>query len=132
MAIAAADPSPAAVMTWARGFGEIARGPDAGDAGMTRCGRSTPNRPVELAAEVDEKVVVRDEARWHEQRIAGDDAPVSHLDSVQPIVLDHDPLHAALHDPDRPGPELCSCTGVRLSSWVKKTTSSDHCRTIWV
>ena len=41
-----------------------------------------------VAAEADEQVVVRDEARRHEQRVARDDAAVVHLDAAQPVVVD--------------------------------------------
>jgi hypothetical protein len=70
------------------------------------CAGDHPPVLVDVAAEADEKAVVRDEARWHEQRVPADGTAVAHFDSAQVVVLDQDSLHGALDDPDRPGHQL--------------------------
>ena len=82
MAMAAADPSPAAVMTWARGLATLPATQTPGTLVRPVASVTDPPVLVDVAAEADEEVVVRDEARWHEQRGAGDGAAVVHLDTA--------------------------------------------------
>ena len=105
MAIAAADPSPAAVMTWARGSATLPATHTPGT--LVGPSLSVTGQPslVEVATETGEQVAVGDEARRDEQRVAGDSAVVQ-LDAAQAVVLDDDPLRVALDDAD---PRATSC-----------------------
>ena len=58
-------------MTWARGSTTLPGGPDAGDAGAPGGVDGDPAVGVDVAAQADQQGVVRDEAGWHEQRVAG-------------------------------------------------------------
>ena len=86
-AMAAAEPAPAAVMTWARGSTMFPADPDAGDAGAPGGVGADPAVVVDVAAEADEQGVVGDEAGRHEQGVAGDDAAVGHLHPAQLVVV---------------------------------------------
>ena len=92
MAIAAAEPAPAAVMTWARGSTTLPAAHTPGS--LVRPVASTMTKPAsfDVAAERGEQAVgVRDVAGPDEHRGAGDDAAVGELDAGQLIVLDDEP-----------------------------------------
>ena len=106
-AIAAADPAPAAVMTWARGSTTFPRPRPRG----RWCGRS--------ASVVTHPSVVRPpqprpvsrssfgtKRGRHEQRVPGHDAAVVQLHAAEPVVVDDELLDGALHDADRAGQQL--------------------------
>jgi len=106
MAIAAADPSPAAVMTWARGVGGVAGDPDAGHRRPADPVGVHPAVVVGPAAERVEQVGVRGERGAHEDRAAGDGAAVREPYAGEPVVGDDQSLDLALDDAHRPGLEL--------------------------
>ena len=106
MAIAAAEPSPAAVITWARGFDGVAGHPDAGDAGAAGRVGDDPAVVAAVAAELGEQVGVGHERRADEDGVAAHDAAVVELDAREPVVLDDEPRDRPLDDPDGPGEQL--------------------------
>ena len=121
MAMAAAEPAPAAVMTWARGSttlpaaqtpGTLVRpgAVDDGEAGV-----------VELAAEGGEQVVgVGRDDRADEHRGPGDDPAVGEFDAGQAVVLDDEPGDLAVDDADAAGGELgWPRSGVGSWVWAK-------------
>jgi len=59
-----------------------------------------------VAAQADEEVAVRHEARRHEQRRARDAPTAVDLDTTQVVVLDAESRHGALDDADRAGHQL--------------------------
>ena len=111
MAIAAAEPAPAAVITWARGSTTL---PAAQTPGvLVRPVASTVAKPavVEFAAEVGEQAVgVRDVARPDEHRGAWDHPAVGQLDAGQPVGVDHQPRDLAVDHPDAARLELARST----------------------
>ena len=113
MAMAAADPSPAAVITCARGLATL-------PAAQTPGTLVSPSAPViaqpsssTIAAEPDEQVVVRHESRRHEERVARNHPTVGELDALQAIVVHDDALHVALDDRDRPGRQSLALGGAQ-------------------
>ena len=101
MAIAAAEPAPAAVITWARGSTTLpaAQTPSV----LVRPVASTVTKP----ACVDARSPVRPAGHRHEGRCAGRmntavrsiTSTVGQLDAGQPVVLDHQPRDLAADDP---------------------------------
>ena len=77
MAMAAAEPAPAAVITCARGSARLPATHT--PATLVRPGGvgGDPALVVDVAAEPDDELVVRNEAGRHEQRVAGHDAAVA-------------------------------------------------------
>ena len=129
MAMAAAEPSPAAVMTWARGLTALPAAQTPGT--LVRPVGSATTQPFSCVAQprAGEQVAVRRRSRADEDRVAADDPAVLELDA------------AAAGRPRRPGgatgpstmpmARAASCSrssAVRLPVWVKNTTSSDHWR----
>jgi hypothetical protein len=55
---------------------------------------------IHRTAKPDEQLGVRDKARVHEHRRARDDESADQFDTVQSIVVDHQPRHGALDDTD--------------------------------
>ena len=102
-AMAAADPSPAAVMTWARGLTRFPATQTPGTLVRPVASVAHPAVIVEVAAEADEQFVVRHEARRDEQRVARHDTAVAHLDTAQLVVGDDQLLDGALDDADLRG-----------------------------
>ena len=100
MAIAAADPSPAAVMTWARGFATLPATHTPATLVSPSRSAMRPSVLVEVAAETGEQVAVGDESRRDEERLAGDGAAAVELDAAEAVVLDEDLLRGALGDAD--------------------------------
>jgi len=104
IAIAAAEPAPADVITWARGSATLpaAQTPDAlvvprpidlGEAGL-----------VELASQAGQQAIgMRHVPGSNEHRGSSDDLTVRHLDAGDPIVLDGQPRHRVVDDPDTAG-----------------------------
>ena len=94
-------------MTWARGSTTLpaAHTP----ATVVRPVASTVTQPSvsSVAPRPTRRDVVRDEAGWHEQRVAGDDASVAHLHAAQPVaVVDDELVDGAFDDADGPGEQL--------------------------
>src|SRR4051794_24721024 len=102
MAMAAADPSPAAVITWARGLTTL---PATQTPAMLVRPLASVIAPVavEFAAEADEQVAVRDEPWRDKERIAANGAAVVQLETAEAVVVDEDLPHGALDDADRAG-----------------------------
>ena len=125
--MAAADPSPAAVITCARGFATLPATQT--PATLVRPVRvyDRPAVVVEVAAELDEQVIVRNKARRHEQRIELDDPLVVELDAEQLIILDRRPVRRPRQrrrPNELPVLRVRSRSGLRPEA--KYTTSSDH------
>ena len=115
MAMAAAEPAPAAVMTWARGSAALPAAHTPGT--LVRPVRSVDREAgaVEVAPEAGEKVVgVRGDDRADEHRGSGDDLAVGELDTGEAVVLDDESGDFAVDDADASGGEL-GCLGHR---WV--------------
>ena len=117
MAMAAADPSPAAVMTWARAFATLPGHPHAGDARQPVGVGDRPSVHVEIAAESGEQIAVRDESRRHEQRVAGDGTVAVELDAAEAVVLDQDPQRASLGDGDPPSRSCWRSAADSVPAW---------------
>ena len=117
MAMAAAEPSPAAVMTWARGLTTLPAAQTPGT--LVRPVVSTSTQPSSSVAQPrsDEQVVVGDERGADEQRVARHDPAVVQLDAGQPVVLDDEPLDGALDDADGAGDELSRCSRGEVCRW---------------
>ena len=107
MAIAAAEPAPAEVMTWARGSTTL---PAAHTPGLlVRPVASTVTKPASSRSQpraASEAVGVGDVAGPDEHRGARDDAAVGEFDAAQPVVLDDEPRDDAVLDADAAGVEL--------------------------
>ena len=104
--MAAADPSPAAVMTWARGLAAFpaAQTPvtvvrPVGSATTQPFSCVSHPRPVSRS-------LFGDEAGADEDGVAGDDPAVLELDTLQPVVLDDEAGDRAVDDADGAGDEL--------------------------
>ena len=101
MAIAAADPAPAEVITWARGIDHVAGGPDpegAGPAGVVDDDEATL---VDLAAQTGEQTIgVRHVAGPDEHGVSPNHLATAQLDTGQPVFLDLEPCHLAADDPN--------------------------------
>ena len=129
-AIAAAEPSPAAVMTWARGLAALPATQTPGTVVRPVASVIDPAGVVEVAAQADEQVVFGHEPRTDEHRRSGDDPAVVQLDAGQPVVLDDEPRTAPSTTPIAAGGELRRArSAVSASVCGKKTTSADHWRT---
>ena len=131
MAIAAADPAPAAVITWARGSTTLPGGPDPGGARPAGGIDDGEAGFVDLAAQAGQQAIgVGHVARPDEHRGPRDHPAVGQLDAGQPVVLDHQPRDlAARRSARRVPPAARARPRSGRSVWAKKTTSSDHCRT---
>ena len=105
--MAAAEPAPAAVMTWARGSTTLPAAQTPGTLVRPVASDGDPAVGVDVSAEADEEGVVRDEAGRHEQRVAGDDAAVVHLHAAQVVaVVDDELVDGAFDDADGAGEQL--------------------------
>ncbi len=101
MAIAAAEPAPADVMTWARGSTTLPAPPQPIDARPPCAVDDGEAGVVESAAEAPEEVVgVRDVGRTDEDGGSVDDPPVDELEPGEAVVLDHEPGDLTVHHPD--------------------------------
>ena len=107
MAMAAADPSPAAVMTWARGLATLPATQTPGTLVRPVGVGDDPAVLVEVAAETDQQVVVRDEPRRDEQRVRGTPRPSS---SSTPVSRS-----SSTDDPRRRRPRRCRWPGPRAA-----------------
>ena len=90
IAIAAAEPSPAAVTTWARGLTAF----PAAHTPARWCADVVDDDPAVVtggAAEADEQVAVGDEPGADEHRGPGHDLAGLELDPDQPVVVDDEP-----------------------------------------
>ena len=103
IAIAAADPSPAAVMTWARGLAALPATPDVRDAGTADGVGDDPSPIVHRAAQGDQHIVVWQEPRPDEDCGAADDATVLQLDATKAIMVNEKPSYDAIHNADGTG-----------------------------
>ena len=106
--MAAAEPAPAAVMTWARGSTTLPAAQTPGTLVRPVASMVDPAVVVGVAAQADEEVVVRDEAGRHEQRVPGDDAAVAHLHAAQLVVVDDQLVDGAFDDADGAGERAAS------------------------
>ena len=105
--MAAAEPAPAAVMTWARGSTTLPAAQTPGT--LVRPVASTVTQPSASTRQPrpTRRRAVRDEAGRHEQRVAGDDAAVVHLYAAQVVlVVDDQLVDGALDDADGAGEQL--------------------------
>ncbi|XTR52201.1 hypothetical protein ACOM2C_01295 [Pseudarthrobacter sp. So.54] len=100
IAIAAADPSPAAVITWARGLATFPAIHTPRIVVWLGAVFDGPPGFVNLAAETDEEIIVGDEARWNEQCLTPDDAAVTHFDAMQVVIFGQNPADFAFDDSD--------------------------------
>ena len=125
IAIAAADPSPAAVITCARGSATLPATQTPGDAGAAGAswGPSRGRRPSQ--PEPGQHVGCGDEARADEHRGRGMTRP-SAARRPQAVVVDDQPGDVALDDADAAGGELFALVGVSAPVAGKRTTSADH------
>src|SRR4051794_13497199 len=96
---------------------DVACGPHARDGGAAGGVRGDPAVVVDLAAQVDEEPAVRYEARRDEQRLAGHDAAVVHLDAAQLVVVDDQLFDRAFDDDDGAGDELGPLGGGEGVGW---------------
>ena len=103
MAMAAVEPSPAAVMTWARGLATFPATQTPGT--LVRPVASATIQPLssDRAADVAQGVVVGHHPGPHEDSSPTDDAPVGELDSGESVVFDEQPGNRAVDDADRRG-----------------------------
>jgi hypothetical protein len=99
MAMAAAEPSPAAVMTFARGVDGVPCCPDAGDAGTSGGVGDDPAVVVGGAAEAGQQAVVGQEPGPDEHCRSGYDPAGVELDAGQAVVLDDDRLTGSVTMP---------------------------------
>ena len=106
MAMAAADPAPAEVITWARGSATFPAAQTPGT--LVSPVPSTSGKPASLRSQPSgqQAVVMGKVAGPDEHRGACDHPAVGELDTGQPVVLDHQPCHLPGHDPDPPGLQL--------------------------
>ena len=101
IAIAAADPSPAAVITCARGLAALPAAQTPGT--LVRPVASTRTKPpssTSQPSDVDQAVVACVERRPDEDRGARDRAAVGELDGVEAVVDDDEPRDAPVDDRD--------------------------------
>ena len=134
MAMAAADPSPAAVMTWARGLTALPAAQTPGDAGAAGGVGDDPAVVVGGAAEAGRAGASCGTKRGRTKtRARGHDPAVVELDAGEPVVLDDEPGDRAVDDADRPGGRAARARSAveRRRRAAKSTTSSDHWRTSW-
>ena len=132
IAMAAADPSPAAVMTWARGLATLPATQTPGTLVRPLAPVTTQPSLVEVAAETDQQVVVRDEPRWHEQRVAGDDPPSSICTPRQLVVVDDERGDVAFDDADGAGRRAAARSARSECRRGRRGRGRrDHWRTIW-
>ena len=116
-AMAAAEPAPAAVMTWARGSTTFPAAQTPGTLVRPVVSATTQPSSSTCAAEADEQAVVRDEAWRHEHRVPGDDAAVVQLDAAEAVVLDDEAGRPAFDDADGAGDQLGSLRGGEGVGW---------------
>ena len=105
MAIAAAEPSPAAVMTWARGLATFPATQTPGTVVRPVASLDDPIA-VEFTAELDEQVVVRYESGWDEQDVTGNDLAIVEFDADKVVVFHHDVRWRTLDDVDPSGDQF--------------------------
>ena len=132
MAMAAAEPSPAAVMTWARGLTAFPAAQTPGT--LVRPVASTATQPLSCggAAEAGEQVVVGHEAGADEHRGAGHDLAGRELDPGEPVVLDDQAGDRAVDDADGAGDELFALVGgQRWRRWRRTRRRRTTARTRW-
>ena len=113
-AIAAADPSPAAVITCARGLVTLPATQTPGTLVRPVASMTRPAVVVEVAAELDEQGVVGDKARRNEERIELDHPLVVELEAAQLVILDHDSFDGPVNDGDRTSFQSSRSVAVRV------------------
>lgn len=106
MAIAAADPSPAAVITCARGFTAFPAAHTPGTLVAPAGSVRDPAGGRERTAEGGEQRVVRHEPRTDEDGVAFHHGSGRHGDSAEPVVLDDESDDRLVPDGDAPGGQL--------------------------
>ena len=112
MAMAAVEPSPAAVMTWARGFAALPATQTPGT--LVRPVASVTIHPLSSIAQPRslQGVVVGHHPWPHKDSSPTDDAPVGELDTGESVVFDEQPGNRAVDDPDGTGDQrLAVCLG---------------------
>ena len=108
MAMAAAEPSPAAVMTWARGLTAFPAAQAPGMLVPPVASTATPAVVVSRAAEVGEQRVVGDEPRSDEHGGSGNHLTGCQFDPGEAVVLDDEAGDRSVDDSDGAGGELLS------------------------
>ena len=111
MAMAAAEPSPAAVMTWARGLTAFPAAQTPGTLCAPVASTCDPAVVVGGAAEAGEQVVVGHEPRPDEHRSPRHDLAGLELDAAQLVVLDDEAGDGFVDDADGAGDELFALVG---------------------
>ena len=123
MAIAAADPAPAEVMTWKRGSTTLpaAQTP----AALVRPVASTIGKAglIDVAAQAGEKAVgMRDVDRPDEHRRSRDHAAIDQFDTAQCVSIDHEPCDFTVHDLDAASLQLLK----RVEAQVESVGEEDN------
>ena len=112
MAMAAAEPSPAAVMTWARGLAALPATQTPGTLVRPVASATTQPALVDGAAEAGEQVVVGTNCGRTNTAVRGDDPAVVELDAGQAVVLDDEAGDRARRRRRSPRATSCSrCVG---------------------
>ena len=106
MAMAAADPSPAAVMSWPRGLATFPATHTPGTLGGAGGVGHDPALLIEVASEAGQQIAVRHEPRRHEDRSTGDDPAVVQPHTREVVVLDDEPAYGTFDDADGAGHQL--------------------------
>ena len=123
MAIAAADPAPAEVMTWKRGSTTLpaAQTPECWFGRCHRRSESRPHRPRSPSP-------ARRPSAWgtltgpDEHRGSRDHATVDQLDTGQPVSIDHEPRDLTVHDLDAASLQLLE----RVDAQVERVGEEDN------
>jgi hypothetical protein len=109
MAMAAVVPSPAAVMTWARGLAALPATQTPGT--LVRPVASATTQPLSsISAELCQGFVVGHHPGPHEDSSPIDDAPIGELDSGESVVLDDQSGDRTVDDADRAGDQRLAVT----------------------
>ena len=117
MEIAAADPSPAAVITCARGFAAFPAAQTPGTLVLPAVSTRTNPRSSSLAAELlQESVETRAHLGPDEEGVSLNGSTVAEHHTLQAVVFDDEPANLAFDDADAAGFELLA---LRLGEFVR-------------
>ena len=103
MAMAAVEPSPAAVMTWARGLATFPATQTPETLVPPVASVTTQPLSSDGTSETAQGVVVGHHPGPHEESSPTDDAPVGELDTDESVVFDEQPGNGAVDDADGSG-----------------------------
>jgi hypothetical protein len=106
-------------MTWARGSTTLPAAHTPGTLVRPVASVVTRAVVVDIATEVDDQSVVRDEAGRNEQGIARNDPAVVHPHATESVVVDDQLLDFSFDHADRSGDQLRPLCGVEVSGGVK-------------